>query len=141
MRPEQVQDFYPTPGTVSTCMFHTGLDPYTMESVYVPKTHEEKAEQRALLQYFRPENRDIVLKALKKAGRYDLIGNGKNCLVADDNSSFNKPFSQSKPMGKKPEAKKAAGKNPVNNGKKPIGKAPANNGKKPFSSNKKGGKR
>lgn len=84
MHPEQVQDFYPTPGTVSTCMFYSGYDPFTMEKVYVPKTAEEKAEQRALLQYFKPENKKIVLSALKKAGRYDLIGTGKNCLVSDD---------------------------------------------------------
>jgi uncharacterized radical SAM protein YgiQ len=84
MRPEQVQDFYPTPGTVSTCMFYTGLDPNTLNKVYVPKTAKEKAEQRALLQYFKPENRAIVLAALKKANRYDLIGTGKNCLVAPD---------------------------------------------------------
>ncbi|MBR2338154.1 MAG: YgiQ family radical SAM protein [Clostridia bacterium] len=82
LRPEQVQDFYPTPGTVSTCMFYTGLDPYTMEPVYVPRTSQEKAQQRALLQYFRPENRKIVLDALRKAGRTDLIGTGKHCLVA-----------------------------------------------------------
>ncbi len=81
LRPEQVQDFYPTPGTVSTCMFYTGLDPFTMESVYVPRTPQEKAEQRALLQYFRPENRSLVLNALRKAGRTDLIGTGKDCLV------------------------------------------------------------
>ncbi len=81
LHPEQVQDFYPTPGTVSTCMFYTGFDPFTMEAVYVPITSEEKAEQRALLQYFKPENRDIVRKALRKANRFDLIGNGKNCLV------------------------------------------------------------
>ncbi len=84
LRPEQVQDFYPTPGTVSTCMFYTELDPYTMQPVYVPKTPEQKAQQRALLQYFKPENRALVLSALKKAGRYDLIGHGKNCLVAPD---------------------------------------------------------
>ena len=84
LHPEQVQDFYPTPGTVSTCMFYTGLDPYTMESVYVPRTPEEKAQQRAMLQYFKPENRRLVLSALKKAGRLDLIGTGKNCLVAPD---------------------------------------------------------
>jgi radical SAM superfamily enzyme YgiQ (UPF0313 family) len=81
LHPEQVQDFYPTPGTVSTCMFYTGLDPYTMEEVYVPRTPREKAQQRALLQYFRPENRAIVLDALKRAGRTDLIGNGKHCLI------------------------------------------------------------
>lgn len=82
LRPEQVQDFYPTPGTVSTCMFYTGLDPNTMKPVYVPRTPTEKAQQRALLQYFKPENRDFVLSALKKAGRYDLIGTGRDCLVA-----------------------------------------------------------
>ncbi len=91
LHPEQVQDFYPTPGTVSTCMFYTGLDPYTMEKVYVPKTQKEKAEQRALLQYYRPENRALVLSALKRAGRYDLIGTGKNCLVAPDKQQNNKP--------------------------------------------------
>ena len=85
MHPEQVQDFYPTPGTVSTCMFYTGLDPYTLKPIYVPRTAEEKARQRALLQYYKPENRTLVLSALKKAGRYDLIGTGKNCLVAPDN--------------------------------------------------------
>lgn len=84
IRPEQVQDFYPTPGTISTCMFYTGLDPYTMKEVYVAKTPEEKAMQRALLQYYNPANKQIVLKALKKAGRYDLIGKGEKCLVSDD---------------------------------------------------------
>jgi radical SAM superfamily enzyme YgiQ (UPF0313 family) len=84
IRPEQVQDFYPTPGTISTAMFYTELDPYTMEKVYVPKTSKEKAMQRALLQYFRPQNREIVLEALKKAGRRDLIGSSPNCLVQDD---------------------------------------------------------
>ena len=84
MHPEQVQDYYPTPGTISTCMFYTGIDPNTMQKVYVPKTAKEKAEQRALLQYFKPENRQIVLSALKKANRFDLIGTGKNCLVAPD---------------------------------------------------------
>ena len=81
----QVQDFYPTPGTLSTCMFYTGYDPYTMEEVYVPKTPEEKKMQRTLLQYFKPENKKIVISALKKAGRYDLIGYGKNCLVTPEN--------------------------------------------------------
>ena len=81
LHPEQVQDFYPTPGTVSTCMFYTGLDPMTMQPVYVPRTPKEKAEQRALLQYYRPENRAIVLAALQKAKRYDLIGTGEGCLI------------------------------------------------------------
>ena len=84
LHPEQVQDFYPTPGTVSTCMFYTGLDPLTMKPVYVPRTPKEKAQQRALLQYFLPKNRAIVLDALKRAGRTDLIGTGKNCLAAPE---------------------------------------------------------
>ena len=82
LRPQQVQDFYPTPGTISTCMFYSEIDPYTMKKVYVPKTKEQKAEQRALLQYFRPENRQAVIAALTKAGRKDLIGNKPGCLVA-----------------------------------------------------------
>ena len=81
IRPEQVQDFYPTPGTISTCMFYTGLDPYTMKEVYVAKTPKEKAMQRALLQYYNPANKEIIIEALKKCGRFDLIGNGEKCLV------------------------------------------------------------
>lgn len=81
LRPEQVQDFYPTPGTISTCMFYTGLDPYTLKTVYVPRTDREKAMQRALLQYFNPMNKELVIAALKEAGRSDLIGSGPNCLV------------------------------------------------------------
>ncbi len=84
IRPEQVQDFYPTPGTISTCMYYTGLDPYTLDEVYVPKTPEEKGMQRALLQYFRPQNQRRVIEALIKAGRRDLIGSEKNCLVKPD---------------------------------------------------------
>ena len=84
MHPEQVQDFYPTPGTISTCMYYTELDPYTMEPVYVPKTPQEKAMQRALLQYYLPQNRQIVLSALRRAGRQDLIGTRPGCLVAPD---------------------------------------------------------
>ena len=91
LHPEQVQDFYPTPGTVSTCMFYTGLDPLTMEPVYVPRTPKEKAEQRALLQYFRPENRKIVTEALIKAGRRDLIGFGKGCLVPPERDAYKPP--------------------------------------------------
>ena len=82
--PEQVQDFYPTPGTLSTCMYYTGLDPRTMREVYVPRTYEEKMMQRALLQYRRPENRQWVLRALRRAGREDLIGFGGKCLVRPD---------------------------------------------------------
>ena len=81
IHPKQVQDFYPTPGTISTCMFYSGIDPYTMKEVYVPKTEEEKSMQRALLQYFIPENKQKVIKALIKAGRKDLIGYDSKCLV------------------------------------------------------------
>ena len=84
IHPDQVQDFYPTPGTVSTCIYHTGINPMTGETVYVPKTPDEKAMQRALLQYYKPENREIVRKALIKAGRRDLIGNGPDCLIPDN---------------------------------------------------------
>jgi uncharacterized radical SAM protein YgiQ len=84
LHPEQVQDFYPTPGTISTCMFYTGLDPYTMKPVYVAKDPHDKALQRALLQYFLPANQRKVIEALEKAGREDLIGTGKNCLVKPD---------------------------------------------------------
>ena len=80
-QPEQVQDFYPTPGTLSTCMYYTGLDPRTMKPVYVPKDPHEKAMQRALMQYRRPENHDLVEEALKRAGRTDLIGYGEACLI------------------------------------------------------------
>ncbi len=99
LHPEQVQDFYPTPGTVSTCMFYTGLDPMTMQPVYVPRTPKEKAEQRALLQYYRPENRALVLAALQKAKRYDLIGTGAGCLVPP-------PAGTRQAQPKKPDKKK-----------------------------------
>ena len=79
--PEQVQDFYPTPSTISTCMYYTGLDPRTMKEVYVPKNPHEKAMQRALIQYRNPKNYDLVYEALMKAGREDLIGFDKHCLI------------------------------------------------------------
>ena len=79
--PEQVQDFYPTPSTVSTCMYYTGLNPLTMEKVYVPVNPHEKAMQRALIQYKRPENYELVKEALLGAGRSDLIGFGGKCLI------------------------------------------------------------
>ncbi|HIR91634.1 MAG TPA: YgiQ family radical SAM protein [Candidatus Limicola stercorigallinarum] len=79
--PEQVQDFYPTPSTMSTCMYYTGVDPRTMQPIYVPKTPHEKALQRALIQYRKPENYDLVHEALTKAGRSDLIGYGPKCLI------------------------------------------------------------
>ena len=120
IHPKQVQDFYPTPGTISTAMFYTELDPYTLEKVYVPKDPKDKAMQRAMLQYFLPQNKYLVLDALKKAGRTDLIGNTKNCLISapkgylNDNKQGNKQnksknqnknkfakYSRKKPKGKK----------------------------------------
>ncbi len=80
-QPEQVQDFYPTPGTLSTAMYYTGIDPRTMKPVYVAKTSHDKALQRAMLQWARPENRKLVMEALKASRREDLIGYGKDCLV------------------------------------------------------------
>ncbi|MCI6690197.1 MAG: YgiQ family radical SAM protein [Clostridiaceae bacterium] len=82
--PEQVQDFYPTPSTISTCMYYTGLDPRTMAAVYVPKDPHEKEMQRALIQYRNPANRVLVREALLKAGREDLIGYGPKCLLRPD---------------------------------------------------------
>ena len=81
LRPEQVQDFYPTPGTLSTCMYYTGIDPRDGSKVYVPRSQHEKELQRALLQWHRPEKRALVEEALRRAGRADLIGYGKNCLI------------------------------------------------------------
>ena len=105
--PEQVQDFYPTPSTISTVMYYTGLDPRTMKKVYVPTNPHEKAMQRALIQYRNPKNYALVHEALTKAGRTDLIGYDKKCLI--------------KPMGKpRPEGKK-----PAPAAKKPIVKASA----------------
>jgi uncharacterized radical SAM protein YgiQ len=79
--PEQVQDFYPTPSTVSTCIYYTGLDPRTLKPVYCATDPHEKAMQRALIQYRNPANRKLVLEALRKARRTDLIGRGPKCLV------------------------------------------------------------
>lgn len=101
-RPEQVQDFYPTPGTLSTCMYYTGMDPRTMEPVYVPRSPHEKSLQRALLQWRRPEFRRLVLEALHKAERTDLIGFGKQCLIRPNSG---------KPEKKPEQAKHKAAKN------------------------------
>lgn len=107
IRPEQVQDFYPTPGTLSTCMFYTGLDPYTLEPVYIAKDQKEKAMQRALLQYYKPENQRKIIEALEKAGRRDLIGHGQGKLVAPDREYMKKQQER--------QAVKARGKKVGNN--------------------------
>ena len=102
LNPQQVQDFYPTPGTISTCMYYTGLDPRTMTEVYVAKSKEEKRMQRALLQFARPENADLVRKALRLAGREDLIGYKNTCLVRPENNGGRKndDFRRKKGFGK-----------------------------------------
>lgn len=97
--PEQVQDFYPTPSTISTCMYYTGVDPRTMQDVYVPKNPHEKAMQRALIQYRNPKNYELVLEALKIAGRMDLVGFDKNCLIRPRQKMAKKV--EKKPMIKK----------------------------------------
>ena len=92
--PEQVQDFIPTPGTLSTCMWYTGLNPLTGQQVYSAKSHEEKAMQRALMQFWLPDNYDLVRKALEKAGRCDLIGYGAKCLIRPEKKTGRKTDKQ-----------------------------------------------
>lgn len=99
-QPEQVQDFYPTPGTLSTAIFYTGLDPITLKSVYVPKTKEEKAMQRALLQFSNPKNYNLVYDALMKAGREDLIGNGPKCLIKSKEQRYKEAHGLVRPKSK-----------------------------------------
>lgn len=107
--PEQVQDFYPTPSTISTCMYYTGLDPRTMEKVYVPVNPHEKAMQRALIQYRNPANYELVLEALKKTGRMDLVGFDKHCLIRPREAAkrMQEKRSLQKQEQKKPAKKKA----------------------------------
>ena len=105
--PEQVQDFYPTPSTISTCMYYTGVDPRTMQPVYVPKNPHEKAMQRALIQYRDPKNYDLVMEALKKAHRMDLVGFDKHCLIRPRKFEGR---SQQKVPGQKTQNQKSSGK-------------------------------
>lgn len=106
-QPEQVQDFYPTPGTVSTCMYYTEIDPMTMKQVYVAKSFHEKAMQRALLQWKRPDKRRLVIEALKEAGREDLIGYGPECLVRPDVPKRKTPPAKKPEEPKKPSVPKS----------------------------------
>lgn len=96
LTPEQVQDFYPTPSTVSTCMYYTGIDPRTGESVYVVRSPHDKAMQRALIQYKNPKNYELVREALVRAGRADLIGNGEKCLIRPPQRVHAKPKNNKK---------------------------------------------
>ncbi len=104
--PEQVQDFYPTPSTISTCMYYTGLDPRTMEPVYVPVSPHEKAMQRALIQYRNPKNYELVVEALGRAGRGDLVGYDKRCLVRPRGRANSKPRAYGGRPGDKPQGEK-----------------------------------
>ncbi len=126
INPQQVQDFYPTPGTVSTCMYYTELDPFTMQKVYVPKTPKEKAMQRALLQFKNPENYKLVREALTTAGREDLIGRGPNCLIP--------PYQQRKEEnnnGKTTDGQRSVRQNKGRNENR--GRKPQKSGNKPGS--------
>ena len=111
INPDQVQDFYPTPGTLSTAMYYTGLDPRDMTEVYVPKNPHEKAMQRALIQYRNPKNYDLVMEALRKADRMDLVGFDKKCLIRPR---------QDKRFGTQGVFKKEEAKKPVQKKKKSI---------------------
>lgn len=111
--PEQVQDFYPTPSTISTCMYYTGVDPRTMKPVYVPKNPHEKAMQRALIQYRNPNNYQLVMEALRKEDRMDLVGFEKGCLIrprqlksADGKRTHTKPGTKPAETNKKDRTKK-----------------------------------
>ena len=119
--PEQVQDFYPTPSTLSTCMYYTGYDPRTMEKVFVPTNPHEKAMQRALIQYRNPENYELVEEALKKAGRTDLIGFDKKCLIRPRRNKV-----QTDGSGRRPSEtrKKTSGRRPAEAGQKPSDRRP-----------------
>lgn len=111
--PEQVQDFYPTPSTISTCMYYTGVDPRTMKPVYVPHNPHEKAMQKALMMYRKPENYDLVKEALIKAGRQDLIGFDKKCLIAPRKMDMKGEHQGQRSYGKNDKSKN----NSINNGK------------------------
>ena len=133
-RPEQVQDFYPTPGTLSTAMFYTGLDPRDMSEVYVPRSPEEKAMQRALMQYFLPQNRELVVKALRKAGRTDLIGFGPDCLIRPERTHAASPAAPQKPgrAGKNARANDRRESAPQNRrGRAGSSQKPASDSKRP----------
>ena len=118
-QPEQVQDFYPTPGTLSTCMYYTGIDPRTMEPVYVPTDPHDKAMQRALMQWKRPDKRSLVLEALRKAGREDLIGYGKECLLRPSHPGGASAAGQSERKGGGREQRPGSGRKEKDGKQKP----------------------
>jgi hypothetical protein len=111
--PEQVQDFYPTPSTLSSVMYYTGIDPRTMEKVYVPTDPHEKAMQRALIQYRNPKNYYLVKEALLKAHREDLIGSGPKCLIRAIPPRTGHSSPPPRSSAKKPIPRPAGGKKPA----------------------------
>ena len=138
-QPEQVQDFYPTPGTLSTCMWYTELDPRTMEPVYVAKNPHDKALQRALLQWKRPEMRRLVTEALHKAHREDLIGYGRDCLIRPLHSGEGERRPAREAPGGRKEKAPGGGKKARPAGK--PGKPPAGGGRQgPYRGKKPAGK-
>lgn len=136
--PEQVQDFYPTPGTLSTCIYHTGVDPFTNEEVYVPRAKQDKAMQRALMQYRLPQNYELVYKALKQAGRDDLIGFDEKCLIRPRNiqRKINEKYND-KNSNKNSNNKNSSDKNSSN---KSNNNKNSSNGKSQGQSSKSGSK-
>lgn len=136
--PEQVQDFYPTPSTISTCMYYTGVDPRTMKSVYVPHNPHEKAMQKALMMYRKPENYDLVKEALIKAGRQDLIGFDKKCLIAPRKMDRKGEHQGQRSYGKNDKSKNNSIKNGKNSKNNKV--VPQKNTKSSGQKNAKNGK-
>lgn len=130
--PEQVQDFYPTPSTISTCMYYTGVDPRTMKPVYVPTNPHEKAMQRALIQYRNPKNYDLVLEALTLAERLDLVGYEKHCLIRPKSIDYRNRGTKKGTSGsskKSSDYRKKPGQDNSQEQSRPVNKKRANNGK------------
>ena len=136
--PEQVQDFYPTPSTISTCMYYTGVDPRTMKPVYVPHNPHEKAMQKALMMYRKPENYDLVKEALIKAGRQDLIGFDKKCLIAPRKMDWKGEHQGQRSYGKNDKSKNNSIKNGKNSKNNKV--VPQKNTKSSGQKNAKNGK-
>lgn len=136
--PEQVQDFYPTPSTISTCMYYTGVDPRTMKPVYVPHNPHEKAMQKALMMYRKPENYDLVKEALIKAGRQDLIGFDKKCLIAPRKMNRKGEYQGQRSYGKNDKSKNNSIKNGKNSKNNKV--VPQKNTKSSGQKNAKNGK-
>ena len=136
--PEQVQDFYPTPSTISTCMYYTGVDPRTMKPVYVPHNPHEKAMQKALMMYRKPGNYDLVKEALIKAGRQDLIGFDKKCLIAPRKMDRKGEHQGQRSYGKNDKSKNNSIKNGKNSKNNKV--VPQKNTKSSGQKNAKNGK-